>query len=115
MEMMGACIYCGQIYMLEGDFEEIDEKELNKKASEMCGCIGSRYLRKANYVATEIREISETAEECEILMSAADSVLYGPVKAISILFEDSKIVKIRKNKGEITISKERKEKHEKKL
>ena len=115
MEITGACIYCGQMYLLEGDFEHSDEKEINMKASEMCGCIGSRYLKKANYVKAEIKEISENDDEHGVLENAADSVLYGPVKAVFITFEDNKVIKIKKAKGDITISKERKEKRERKL
>lgn len=115
MEMMGACIFCGQMYIIEGEFDNEDEKELNRKASEMCGCIGSQYLKKANFVAAEVRELAETKEELDILNDASDFVMSGPIKAVSMAFEDGKVIKIKKSKGEITISKERKEKREKKL
>lgn len=114
MEKIGACRYCGQMIVLDVP-EETCEEQLNYMASEMCGCIGSRYLKKAAAVKAEIERITENEDELKVLDDAVNAILYGPVKTVSMTFDDNKKISIKKNRGEVTITKARTEKQESKV
>lgn len=78
LKVQGACMFCGQTYMMNDKVGGMTEEELNEAATEKCSCVDAKsYVRKKNRkkkVETFVEEVYGTGlqEKIKIIISAVE-------------------------------------------
>lgn len=78
LKVQGACMFCGQTYMMNDKVGGMTEEELNEVATEKCSCVDAKsYVRKKNRkkkVETFVEEVYGTRlqEKIKIIISAVE-------------------------------------------
>lgn len=78
LKVQGACMFCGQTYMMNDKVGGMTEEELNEKATEKCSCVDAKsYVRKKNRkkkIETFVEEVYGTRlqEKIKNIISAVE-------------------------------------------